>query len=104
MAQIKKKFFLTLQKPLKYNTVRKAKRDAGPKHVGTENSVSHIYILRGPIYVVGGFFRSFCVDDGIFLHPLVLVMHHARLFLTVKSCKKNQEQHKGDSACLMAVR
>jgi hypothetical protein len=22
----------------------------------------------------------------------------------VKSCKKNQEQHKGDSACLMAVR
>jgi hypothetical protein len=43
-------------------TVRKAKHVAGPKHVGDG---------KFPIYVVGGFFRSFYVDDGIFHHQHV---------------------------------
>jgi hypothetical protein len=51
-------------------TVRKIKRDAGPKHVGTERE-----------YLVGGFLRSFHVADGIFPSPnMFLVLRHAQLF------------------------
>jgi hypothetical protein len=52
-------------------TIRKAKRDAGPKHVRTvgDRKFRQLHRLSGQIYVVGGFFRSFYVDDGIFRRP-----------------------------------
>jgi hypothetical protein len=60
-------------------TVRKAKRDAGPKHVG-DGKFRQQNRLSSPIYVVGGFFRFFYVANGIFRHPHVLIMRHAQLF------------------------
>jgi hypothetical protein len=60
-------------------TVRKAKSEAGPQHKG-DGKFRHPYRLKGPISGVDGFFRSFYVDYGIFRHPRVLVLRHARLF------------------------
>jgi hypothetical protein len=60
-------------------TVGKAKRDAGPQHMG-DVKFRRPHRQRALIYVVGGFYRSFYVDDGIFRHPCVSVLRHARLF------------------------
>jgi hypothetical protein len=61
------------------HSVRKAKRDAGSKQVG-DGKFRQPLRLSGPIYAVGGFFRSFYVEDGIFRHPHVLVLSNAWIF------------------------
>jgi hypothetical protein len=57
-------------------TVKKAKRDAGPKHVG-DGKLRHPHKLSGLIYDGDEFFQSIYVYDGIFRHPHVSGLCHA---------------------------
>jgi hypothetical protein len=57
-------------------TVKK-KRDAGAQHVGA-GKFRHPRGSSGPIYVDDVFFGSIYVDDGIFRHRHVVILHHAR--------------------------
>jgi hypothetical protein len=59
-------------------TVKKTKRDVGPKHVG-EGKFRHPRRSTGSIYVDNGFFRLIYVYDGIFRQPHVLGLRHAWL-------------------------
>jgi hypothetical protein len=53
-------------------------RDAGPQHEG-DGKFRRPHRSSGLIYVDGGFFRLFYVDDDIFHHPYVVGLRHAWL-------------------------
>jgi hypothetical protein len=62
-----------------YTLLKKAKRNAGPEH--GDGKFRHR--LSVPTYDVGGFSRSFYVDDVIFRHPYVLVLRTLGFFNSV---------------------
>jgi hypothetical protein len=63
---------------LYFCTVRKTKRDAGPKHEG-DRKIRHLHKSG----------RSMYVDGGIFLRTHVLVLRHDWLFYSAWSAVKN---------------
>jgi hypothetical protein len=60
-------------------TVKKAKRDAGPKHEGKEK-FRHSRRTIGKIRQHQRLGLSIDMGDGIFHHPCVVVLRHAWLF------------------------